>query len=68
LSVTHFLRKMIRLLLGTLVEIGAGMREPSGLVPILKAKNRKAAGICAPARGLSLVKVIFSRSDQQLNA
>lgn len=52
-----FLRKMVRILVGTLVEVGIGWREPEDMVPILAARDRAAAGVVAPARGLVLMKV-----------
>lgn len=54
-----FLRRMVRNLVGLLIEIGAGLRKPEDVLPILDAKNRLAAGICAPAQGLTLMKVFY---------
>ncbi|MBL4819167.1 MAG: hypothetical protein JKY15_08105 [Deltaproteobacteria bacterium] len=54
-----FLRQMIRILVGTLCEIGAGFRRPEDIRAILEARDRKAAGISAPAHGLTLVTVYF---------
>lgn len=52
-----FLRQMIRILVGLLCEIGAGLRRPEDIKTILAAKSRAAAGITAPACGLTLVGV-----------
>lgn len=52
-----FLRKMIRILVGTLVEIGTGLREPDDMRAILEARDRQLAGMAAPARGLILLQV-----------
>jgi tRNA pseudouridine38-40 synthase len=54
-----FLRKMVRNMVGLLIEIGAGLRSPTVMPEILAAKNRQKAGIMAPACGLMLVKVIY---------
>lgn len=54
-----FLRKMIRNLVGLLVEIGAGLRKPECVPVILALKDRNAAGIMAPAHGLCLTRVVF---------
>lgn len=54
-----FLRKMIRIIIGLIVEIGVGLRQPDAILTILEKKNRSAAGITAPPQGLTLVKVDF---------
>jgi len=54
-----FLRHMVRNIVGTLVEVGRGKADPAGLKRILEAKDRKAAGPTAPAKGLFLEKVIY---------
>ncbi len=52
-----FLRHMVRNLVGTLLEIGLGRREPGWAAAALVARERSAAGPTAPARGLTLVRV-----------
>jgi len=52
-----FLRKMVRIIVGTLAEVGIGMRHPDSLPRVLAYRNRRAAGITAPARGLTLMTV-----------
>ena len=54
-----FLQNMIRILVGTLVEVGEGKKQPSDMTSILEAKNRAAAGFTAPAMGLCLMKVVY---------
>lgn len=54
-----FLYHMVRLLTGTLLEVGLGKRKPEELTEILQAKNRDAAGFLAPALGLFLVEVMY---------
>lgn len=54
-----FLYKMIRILTGTLMEVGLGERSPESVKEALEAKSRNAAGVTAPAKGLTLVKVIY---------
>jgi tRNA pseudouridine38-40 synthase len=54
-----FLKQMIRNMMGTLVEVGQEKRKPSDIKKLLKAKDRKQAGVCAPARGLYLKKVYY---------
>jgi tRNA pseudouridine38-40 synthase len=54
-----FLRNMVRILVGTLVEVGAGGRSPSQVAEILASKDRTQAGITAPAHGLELIEVRY---------
>ena len=54
-----FLQNMVRILTGRLVECGQGKREPEQMREILEAKDRSAAGMTAPAKGLSLVRVDY---------
>jgi len=58
-----FLRKMIRILVGTLAEVGIGWRHPDDILDVIAAKNRQAAGLTAPARGLTLLQLGFSYPD-----
>lgn len=54
-----FLYNMVRILTGTLVEIGVGSREISTVEEILREKKRTLAGVTAPAQGLTLVQVKY---------
>lgn len=54
-----FLQGMVRILTGTLIEIGVGKRKPSDIVSILEACNREKAGFTAPAEGLMLMEVKY---------
>lgn len=54
-----FLYNMVRIIAGTLMEVGRGNLEPERIREILCAKNRQAAGPTAPACGLTLVKYEF---------
>ena len=54
-----FLYNMVRILTGTLIEIGQGERQPEEIRAILQAKNREAAGFTAPPQGLVLVSAEY---------
>lgn len=54
-----FLYHMVRILTGTLLEVGLGKRRPEEMPSILEAKNREMAGALAPAKGLCLEKVLY---------
>lgn len=55
-----FLYQMVRILTGTLLEVGSGQRTPEEIPGILEARERKYAGATAPAQGLTLVQVLYS--------
>ena len=54
-----FLRHMVRNIVGTLVEVGRGKLTVEGFSAIVAARDRKQAGMTAPARGLCLVEVRY---------
>jgi tRNA pseudouridine38-40 synthase len=54
-----FLRHMVRNLVGTVVEIGAGRRDPESLWRILEGRSRRLAGATAPPHGLALESVAY---------
>jgi tRNA pseudouridine38-40 synthase len=54
-----FLRNMVRILVGTLAEVGRGYRPAAQICEILASRDRTRAGITAPAQGLELVEVRY---------
>ena len=54
-----FLDNMVRVIAGTLMDIGGGLYPPEKMKGILEAKDRKKAGPTAPARGLTLMKIQY---------
>ena len=55
---------MVRILAGTLMEVGAGAYTPAHIKEILEKKDRSAAGPTAPARGLTLVEIRYPEEEQ----
>ena len=54
-----FLYNMVRIIAGTLIEVGNGQYPPEKVRDILKACDREAAGSTAPAQGLTLMGIEF---------
>lgn len=54
-----FLYHMVRILTGTLLEVGQGIRRAEEMQEILKSKERQNAGPLVPAQGLALMQVIY---------
>ena len=59
LTADGFLYHMARILVGTLLEIGAGRRELDSIGAIFEKKDRALAGETAPAKGLCLMEVRY---------
>lgn len=56
-----FLHNMVRIIMGTLVEVGAGRKPPTWVSDVLAACDRRAAGPTAPAAGLTFEEVSYER-------
>lgn len=54
-----FLKYMVRNLVGTLVDVGKGKLTPTAFNEVLAGRDRRLAGMTAPAHGLCLVAVIY---------
>lgn len=54
-----FLQNMVRILTGTLVEVGRGERRPEEMQEILAGGDRQQAGFLMPAKGLTLIEVVY---------
>ena len=55
-----FLHSMVRVIVGSLVEVGQGRRQAAWLADVLAARDRSAAGPTAPAHGLTLWEVVYA--------
>jgi tRNA pseudouridine38-40 synthase len=60
-----FLYNMVRILVGTMLEIGSGKRPVSDMQKALESKDRKQSGATAPAHGLCLMRVVYPGFDTQ---
>lgn len=54
-----FLHSMVRVIIGSLVEVGARRRDPAWIGDVLAVRDRRAAGPTAPAKGLCLTGVSY---------
>jgi tRNA pseudouridine38-40 synthase len=63
----RFLKYMVRNIVGTLVEIGLARRASSDVVHILRSRDRRHAGVTAPAYGLTLVTVRYGRRSKSIS-
>ena len=54
-----FLYNMVRIMTGTLIEVGNGKKKASDIPGILESRERKNAGFLAPAQGLVMEKVLY---------
>lgn len=58
---TAFLYNMVRIIAGTLVDIGRGHQPPDTFLNMLQSGDRLAGGMTAPAHGLTLMQVFYTR-------
>jgi tRNA pseudouridine38-40 synthase len=60
-----FARHMVRNMVGTLLRVGRGRLSPESFGEVLHARDRRAAGPTAPARGLTLMSVDYGDQESQ---
>ena len=60
-----FLHQMVRAIVGTLVAVGSGRLEPDAVADILATRDRSRAPQMAPARGLTLERVVYARTRRR---
>jgi tRNA pseudouridine38-40 synthase len=56
---TAFLKNMVRIIVGTLVDVGRGKLPPEAVARMLETGDRAAGGMTAPAQGLTLLRVLY---------
>lgn len=59
-----FLYNMVRIIAGTLINVGKGILTPEDVKKAVESMDRQKAGPTAPARGLTLVKINFKKEYQ----
>lgn len=59
ISANRFIHSMVRIIVGTMIEVGRGYLSADQIPEILAARDRKKAGPTAPAKGLILEKIIY---------
>ena len=60
-----FLWNMVRIMVGTMVEVGLGRHRPDAIGQMLAAKDRRAAGATAPPHGLYLQWIRTAEATEQ---
>lgn len=60
-----FLYNMVRIIIGTLIEIGHGKRDIESIKEVFETGNRALAGYTAPAQGLSLYSVDYDETHKK---
>ncbi|MEW5852605.1 MAG: tRNA pseudouridine(38-40) synthase TruA [Myxococcota bacterium] len=60
-----FVRSQVRIMVGTLVEVGLGKRSVESVAEILRGRDRTKAGRTAPATGLFLAKVYYPEDAEE---
>lgn len=59
ISADRFIHHMVRNIVGSAVAVGRGGRPPEWLGEVLAGRDRRRAGATAPARGLTLLRVLY---------
>jgi tRNA pseudouridine38-40 synthase len=54
-----FLYNMVRVMAGTLIDVGLGKKQPCDIISIIEGKDRNKAGKTAPPQGLTLIEVVY---------
>lgn len=61
-----FLYNMVRIIAGTLIQVGLGYYKPEEVKDILDSKDRNKSGPKAPAKGLTLVKIKYENKNGEI--
>jgi tRNA pseudouridine38-40 synthase len=63
-----FLKYMIRIIVGTLAEVGSGRRDPQAMAQILASRDRRRAGRTADPQGLTLLQILYPEEAARARA
>lgn len=66
-SGTGFLYNMVRIIAGSLINVGTGLCDPGDIERMLEERRRSAAGPKAEAAGLTLISIRYNSADLELN-
>lgn len=61
-----FLYNMVRIIAGTLIQVGSGERRPDEIASIIASKNRAMAGPTAPAEGLTMMEIVYEENQVEI--
>ncbi len=64
ISANRFLRNMVRAIVGSLIEIGRGRREPEWIKELIESKNRCLSGQSVPGEALFLTDIVYPYIDK----
>lgn len=59
-----FLYNMVRIIAGTLIDVGKGKKTPEDMPGILESRDRTRAGATAPAKGLTMLRLFYGESEK----
>lgn len=65
ISGNGFLYNMVRIITGTLLQVGTGYYKPEDIKEMIAKKDRTVAGACAPANGLRLIGIEYPSKESQ---
>ena len=60
-----FLYNMVRIIAGTLMEVGTGKRAPGAIAQAIETGDRLTLGQTAPAKGLMLMRVLYEGDEEK---
>ena len=60
-----FLYNMVRIMAGTLIDVGGGKLKPEDITGIIESKDRKNASATAPAKGLTMVECVYTGEEKK---